>query len=661
MQNISMRKLLLISAIFLFQIPLYAQDFPQGKFDNSEMQMTKYDKDTSAHAVVLREFGKTRISDADDKIPLIHEYHTKIKIFDSKGFNEGTVSIGLFNHGENHQSIHDIKGITYYKDDNGLVRKTELDPSKIYTEKVNDHHQRVKFTLPNLTPGCIIEYSFTLESPYPDNFFPWEFQSDIPKIYSEYEAHIPAIYEYNVLLRGPLKLSKNTAELERECFSFYGTKADCSKITYGMSDIPAFVEERYMTAKRNFISAVYFEMSAYTTQYGSKKSLTQEWKDVDRDLKGYDMFGGQMKRSGVMKDRIPANILTIPDTLARAQAIYSYMQKWFKWNGHFDHIYSEDGIKKALDAHTGNVGDINLSLIAALNASGINTDAVVLSTRENGTVNRLFPVTSEFDYVVARVNIGNKIYMLDATDPLLSFGMLPLRCINDQGRVMSLTKPSFWVDMAETKKNTRTSALDLTLQSDGKIKGTITNYYVGYAAYEKRRAIKKFNSFDDYADDLSSKMGKIKLTNPEMANLDSLNLPLTEKYEVSINLNNTASPGNLTFNPAFWAQETENPFKLNERSYPVDMGSTTDERLVLALHYPEDMIISNQPEPIAMGLPNKGGKFITAFDIGSNVLNYSQVTQLTKSVYQPTEYPYLKEIYNKMIQNQKATITFKKK
>lgn len=656
-----MSKLLLIITIFLLPIQLYAQDFPQGNFDNTEMQMTKYDKDTSAHAVVLREFGKTRINDGDDKLPLVHEYHVKIKIFDSKGFDKATVSVGLFNHGENYQSIHDIKGITYYKDDNGLVRKTELDPSKIYTEKVNDHHQRVKFTLPNLTSGCIIEYSYTLELPYPDNFYPWEFQSDIPKIYSEYEAHIPAIYEYNVLLRGPLKLSKNTAELERECFSFYGTKADCSKITYAMSDIPAFVEERYMTAPRNFVSAVYFEMSAYTTQYGVKKSLTQEWKDVDRDLKSYDGFGGQMKRSGVMKDRIPANILAIPDTLARAQGIYTYMQKWFKWNGHFDHIYSEDGIKKALDAHTGNVGDVNLSLIAALNASGINTDAVVLSTRENGTVNRLFPVTSEFDYVVARVNIGNKIYMLDATDPLLSFGMLPLRCINDQGRVMSLTKPSFWVDMAETQKTTRTSALDLTLQSDGKIKGTITNYYVGYAAYEKRRDIKKFNSFDDYAEDLNSKMGKIKLTNPQITNLDSLNLPLSEKYEVNINLNNTASPGNLTFNPAFWAQETENPFKLTERSYPVDMGSTTDERLVLALHYPEDMIISNKPESVAMGLPNKGGKFITAFDTDNNVLNYSQVIQLSKAVYQPAEYPYLKEIYNKMIQNQKATVTFKKK
>ena len=37
--------------------------------------------------------------------------------------------------------------------------------------------------------------------------------------------------------------------------------------------------------------------------------------------------------------------------------------------------------------------------------------------------------------------------MLDATDPLLPFGMLPLTCLNDKGRVFSLDKPSYWMDL----------------------------------------------------------------------------------------------------------------------------------------------------------------------------------------------------------------------
>jgi hypothetical protein len=654
-----MRKLLLLIITTLFAFAAHAQDFPEGKYDNEEMQLKKYDKDTSAHAVVISEFGKAWISSAD-KMPLIFEYHVKIKIFDNKGFDQGNVSIPLYmGDSDNFETVRDIKGVTFYKDDNGLSQKTDLDPKKVYTENVNKHHQLVKFALPNLRNGCIIEYSYVVESPYRFNFHTWEFQSDIPKMYSEYEAHIPAIYEYNVTLRGFLKLSKSNAVLDRDCFSYYGTKADCSEITYAMSNIPAFVEESNMTSPANYISAIYFELSALTNQYGVKEKITKEWKDIDYELKTNDSFGSQMKRKDLLKDRLPPAILSITDTLTKAKAIYAYLQNWFKWDKTRG-IYSDDGLKKALDNHSANVADINLSLVAALSAVGIPTEAVVLSTRDNGLINRLFPVVSDFDYVVARVTIDNKPYLLDATDPLLAFGMLPLRCINDQGRVMSLNKPSYWIDMVQTQRFRTTTALDLTLQSDGKIKGTITTYSIGYAAYEKRKEIKKFNTVDEYVEDLGGKLNRLKIIKSDVSNIDSLNLPLSEKYEVIIDASNHMDQS-IAFDPAFWGQITENPFKLTERSYPVDMGSVSDHRIVLTMHYPDNFVISNQPAPVAITLPNKGGAFMTSFETNDGAFSYSQVQQLNKAIYLPEEYPYLKELYSKMIQNQKATIVFTKK
>ncbi|RKR84251.1 uncharacterized protein DUF3857 [Mucilaginibacter gracilis] len=654
-----MKNAVLIVVIILFSVKMYAQDFPEGKFNSADIEMTSYDKDPTAHAVVLKEFGKTWVSTADH-LPIIHEYHVKIKIFDDKGFNEGNVAISLYNHGENYETVRDIKAHTFYKDDNGLVREADLDPAKIYKEKKSKNIDLVKFALPNLRKGCVIEYSYSTESPYHYNFHSWDFQSDIPKIYSEYEVHIPAVYEYNIVLRGYLSLTKSNAELERECFDFYGTKADCSKINYIMSDVPAFVEESDMTAPSNYISAMYFELAAMTNENGVKNKITQEWTDIDRELKGNDYFGTQMKRKELLKDRIPASILAIPDTLAKAQAIYTHLQKWFKWD-HIFSMYSDDGIKKALDSHTGHVGDINLSLISALNAAGISADAVILSTRDNGAINKLFPQTSDFDYVVARLIIHNKVYMLDATDPLLAFGMLPLRCINDQGRVMSLSKPSYWIDMVETNKSTRTSSLDLTIQSDGKIKGTVSTYYVGYAAYKKRLSIKRFNSVDEYVENLAENNPKLKISKSEITNLDSLNSPLSEKYDIVINNSNNTNGDNIVFNPAFWDELTENPFKLKERTYPVDLGSTLDHRVIVALHYPANYVITRQPEPVSIGLPNKGGKFVTLVEAGDQVFNYSEVHQLSKAIYQPEEYPYIKELYNKIIQNQKATIVLSKK
>jgi len=655
-----MHKFLLFILIMAFGQHLAAQDFDFGKYSTAELTMKKYDKDTSAHAVVLQEFGKGWVSSADD-MPLVFEYHVKIKILDSKGFEHGNVSIPLYiSDNDRFETAYDIEGISYYADDNGNVQRSELDKNKIYHEKVNAHYERLKFAIPNLRPGCIVEYRYKTQSPYHFNFHTWVFQWDIPKMYSEFEAHIPAIYEYNVSKRGALNLTTNKADLERECFSYYGTKCDCSKLTYGIKDIPAFTEEAYMTSPDNFVSAVYFELAQMTDQNGVKRKITQEWSDIDRTLKSNEDFGDQYKRKGLFKERLMPVLAGLTDSLDKAKAVYSYIQHWFKWNNIYSK-YSDDGIRKALDSHTGNSGDINLSLIAALSAAGINAEAVILSSRDNGLINKLYPVISNFDYVIAKVNIGNKDYLLDATDPLLGFGMLPLRCINDQGRVMSPNKPSYWIDMVSPQKKSTTTSLDLTLQDNGKIKGTIITYSIGYAAYEKRRAIKKFNSVDEYVENLGEKNNKLKILKAEVTDVDSLNKPVTEKYEVEIDAYNTLNHENFSFNPAFWHHTSENPFKLTERTYPVDMGAASETKTVMTLHYPANFEITAQPEAVGMALPIKGGRFLTDVSITDNTLTYSQVEQFNKSVYSPEEYPYLKELFNKMIQNQKANVVFHKK
>src|SRR5690606_39369686 len=122
--------------------------------------------------------------------------------------------------------------------------------------------------------------------------------------------------------------------------------------------------------------------------------------------------------------------------------------------------------------------------------AGINTEAVLLSTRENGIVNKIYPVVSDFDYVIAKANIGNESYLLDATDPLLPFGLLPLRCINDQGRVVSLDKPSYWIDLKASQKETKIYNLNLTLAEDEKIHDTATIFSAGYEELKKQKAEK---------------------------------------------------------------------------------------------------------------------------------------------------------------------------
>ena len=654
------KKLFLIINLFV-AVSASAQDFPYGAISQQEITMKKYDKDTSAHAVVLAEFGKASIYAFDESTPLVFEYHVKIKILDSKGFDKGNIEIPFYN-GDDYrfEKVTDITATTYYSDNNGVLQKSVLDPAKVYTVKENKYWSRIKFAMPNIQNGSIIEYTYKLESPYLLNFKTWLFQSDIPKKYSEYEVRIPAVYNYNISIRGPLKLTKNISEIERGCFNFHGTKCDCSKMNYVINDVPAFIEEDFMTAGKNFISGLYFELFEYTDLgNGSTKKISKEWKDVDSELKRDDSFGSQIKKKDFLKQILTPIIADKPDELSKAKAIYAYIQKNIKWN-EFYSMVTDDGVRKALDKHSGNVGDINLALVSALNSSGINTDAVILSTREHGIVNKLYPVISEFNYVVAHVTIGSKSYFLDATDPLLSFGMLPMRCLNDQGRVMSLDKASYWIDMTTEQKQKNTYVLDLTLQSDGKLKGTLNRYSIGYAGFLKRKAIKKFNTVDEYVENFDEKLTKVKIPKYVITNLDSLDEALSESYTIEIDAYKDLSD-QLTFNPFLFDKITTNPFKLEERNYPVDWGMPSEDRYSLAMHLPEGYVVENSPQNLSLAMPNNGGKFTVVYSANESSFTFSYVTTFNKSVYDPNEYPYLKELYNKMILSQKAEMIFRKK
>src|SRR3569832_384829 len=112
-----MKKNLLLLIIIFCSISAFGQDFPYGQVDNTALDMKKYDKDTSAHAVVLNEHGTSRINlTSDYHIRLTFEYHAKIKFFDNKDFErEGSFVIPVYNSAAMvYEEVEDVKGITFY-------------------------------------------------------------------------------------------------------------------------------------------------------------------------------------------------------------------------------------------------------------------------------------------------------------------------------------------------------------------------------------------------------------------------------------------------------------------------------------------------------------------------------------------------------------------
>ncbi|MGF1926027.1 MAG: DUF3857 domain-containing protein, partial [Bacteroidia bacterium] len=346
-----------IILILIINVNLHAQDFKFGNITSEDHSVDKNKIDSSANAVVIQEFGKSamQISESNGRIQLFFEYHTKIKIFNKDGFRQANIVIPTYIGEGREEFLTEIKASTYNYN-SGAIEETIMDKKAIFTEKRSKYIQLTKFTLPNLKEGSVIEYSYKLETPNLFNFKSWDFQSDIPKISSEYQVNIPAIYNYNVVLRGPYKLTDQKVELSNECMRIQGASIDCSRISYIMKKIPAFIEEDFMTAASNFKSAVYFELSDMQRPDGAKQSFTKTWKDVDYDLTSSKSFGSQLKRKDAFKEILPGVLKNANTDLDKAKSIYNYFKKQIKWNNYYG-LYTEENIKTVLDSRSGNVAD----------------------------------------------------------------------------------------------------------------------------------------------------------------------------------------------------------------------------------------------------------------------------------------------------------------
>lgn len=655
-----MRHLLAIIYIFLSGIVLGQNtEFPNVNWAYFAAPIPEIGNDKSA--VVIAEMGKSQLEivESEQALLVVHDYKARIKILKKEGVEQANFEIPLHAFGKTFEKIVEIKGKTYTLKDQKVV-ETEMSSKAIFFDKASPYLHLARFTLPQVEEGSIIDIQYRILSPDILNFRSWEFQQDIPKLSSVYTAIMPATYQYQVSLRGPYKLKDTKSEILREYFLINGTRNDCSKITYIMEDIPAFEEEDYMLAAKNYKSAINFELEQYYLSNGSKFKVTKEWRDVDRELLSEKSFGGQLKKEDIFADKLPVILLDKNNASEKARAVYAFIQKNIKWNQVYGK-YAQYGIKESLEQHSGNAADVNLALITALNAAGIPAYPILVSTRQNGIPNNLHPVISNFNYVIAGAEIDGKTVLLDATDHFTSFGELPLRCVNDRGRIIYSKKSSEWIPLINEQASIIAFTILGKMDSAENITGKLSVSYKGLDALRKRNEIASFTSEEEYLEDVTAKTTNMQLQNGSITNLHNSDDFLVEQFDIKLALADYLRNGVLTFNPILLNRITKNPFNLNERLYQVDLGSKRHVTHNVNIELPSHYTIKSLPKNVSMKLPEEAAKYSYQTMHEDRQLVFKQVLSLNKPIFSVDEYFHLKEFYSRIIQQQNHEFELQKK
>jgi hypothetical protein len=411
-----------------------------------------------------------------------------------------------------------------------------------------------------------------------------------------------------------------------------------------------------MPARADYLSRIEFELTEVNT--GSTSiSWARTWRDLDLELHQDNWFEGQMRRGKEIADVIHdfAKIKRMGnDTLALARGIHKLVRDWFEWDG-TKSFYSAD-IAKVFDTKKGDSGDINITLIALLRFAGYQVDPLILSTTEHGQPTDTQPMLGDFNYVLGRIVIGTKEYLVDAVDDLAPFGLIPKYCYNGDGRlIVSVGSKWFSINLAE--KNREISLVSLKLDTNGGVTGAMERTYYGYKALERRKEIKQVGK-QEYYDKLKSSHAYI-VDSIAHIGLDSLHEPLVEKWVFTIDPGLESSAGRVQFNPFVTGAIEQNPFKAEFRQYPVALGLPIEFKTTVLIEYPVGTEVLAKPEKVGAAMPGGGGRYLLASEAKDSKLVINEIMSLPKLQYSPDEYPHLKELFTRAIQAQSADVILK--
>ncbi len=627
-----------------------------GELTQFEQQFTIYQKDQAATAIMLYEKGNNYFDVIHQRIWLIKEYHGKIKILTDQGYGEGTISIPIYKGENSSEKVEAVRAITH----NGTL-KTSLSPNGLYTKQINENWSELTFTFPNIKVGSILEYRYKLISPFIYNLNGWTFQSGIPKIYSEYNASIPANYRYNRNLSGYLKLAINESTLKKGCFVVDGFRdaADCEVLKYAMKDIPAFKEEEFMLAASNYNSRIDFELSEYHRLDGTTDKYTKSWEDVDREFRSDQDIGRQLNKKGYFEKNVPESLLTEGDMLTRATNIYEFVRNHYVWNGNYG-IYRDIRVKEAFDEKKGNVGEINITLINLLNAAAIPTQLMLTATRAHGLPKKTHPVMSDFNYTIARAMIDGKVYWLDATDKYIPFGNLPYRCLNYYGRVMDFENVSFWEDILIEDKSKYVVRAKITFDPGHQnTQATFDEINMGYDAIARRRTLDE-QSREQYLEETESRISGAEINHYELLDERTSDRMVTERFEAT--LENRYSDEMIYFDPFVVRFFDKNPLMSAERQVPVDFGYPRNFQYTAQIIVPDGYEPEQLPESLEIILPENRGLLKFSSAISGNNLNINYSLMLNRSHFTPDQYPELRDLFSKAVETENTTLlVFRKK
>jgi len=665
-------KLFFVLVFLVSAISNFAQEKSKikfGKISPEDFQKKTYEIDSSAHAVVIADIGSTEIvGNTKGSFSLEFKRFRRAHILNKNGYDIANVEIGLYTSGNAEEQLVSLKAYTYNLE-NGKVVETKLDVKEaVFKDKISKRLVVKKFTFPNIKEGSIIEYEYKLNSDFIFNLQPWEFQSEYPGLWSEYNVSMPEFYYYVTLTQGYQRfhmqdrkdrvdnfvLTDNNGAAASDRTSF---TAGVTDFRWVMKDVPALKEESYTSTIKNHLARIEFQLAEIRHPF-IPKNVMGTWTQACSELLKDEDFGFTLSRdNGWLSDVVKEATAGATAELEKAKKIFAYVRDHLTCTN-YNRTQLEKSLKNVLKERNGNEAEINLLLTAMLLKAGFTAEPVMLSTRSHGYTYALYPLMDRFNYVISRLSLDGNYYYLDASKPRMGFGRLGAESYNGHARVINetATPVEFLADSLIERKLT---SVFIVNDEKGNLTGSVQYSPGYYESYSIRSRIKDKGREELFSDIKKGFNAEIEIKKSVIDSLDNYEEPIRINYEFDVN---SDKEDIIYFNPMLGEAWKENPFKSAQRFYPVEMPYAMDEIYLLRLDVPNGYEVDELPKQVMVKLnEEEDGMFEYRLSVSGGTVSLRSRIRLKRAYYHPDEYEMLREFFNLIVKKHSEQIVFKKK
>lgn len=580
-------------------------------------------------------------------------FYRRIKIFNEKGNRHADVELEIPPDG----AIHRLKARTIHPD-GSIVEFTGKPFEKTIIKGRGIKFAAKTFTMPEVTPGSIIEYKYNVDWPYilGENF--WTIQHELYTVRENF-----TMKPYDGLLEG-FSTGFQVSAMYKNMPNDLKPQHKGSGFELHAENVPSFQSEGYMPPESDYKPQVRF------FYLGSNISSADKfWQDSGRVWNDQvEHFVGNRKE---VADAAAQAIGNETDPEKKLRALYARAQQIRNLSYERERTEEEQKKEKLKDAANaadvlsrgyGYRNDVTRLFVALVRAGGFEGSVLRVSNRKDRFFDKGLLSRRQLDAEIALVTAAGKQYYLDPGTRFCPFGLL--RWFYTSTAALKLEKKSSAFVMvpsaAQDKAVVRRTA-QMTLEPDGSLKGQVTVQYIGEDALEYRldaletdEAGRKRN-LEDELSALLPGGAVVKLI--KAGDWTAGESPLTAVFNVEIS-GFSAAAGKRVLMPSFLFQTKQlDAFKHAERKYPVYFPYAFAETDYLIISVPPGYTVESAPPKQDARLPYALYESAARFN-GTKF--EAQRALLFNGIFFPLEkYADVKGFFNKVQAGDEQQVVFK--